>query len=598
MKKIILAGAFACAIAPAFAESTPTYDLGTLVVTATRTPTPVRELLNDISVLTQEDIQRAGHATLPELLRTLPGIEFSANGGAGTNSSVFIRGANANHTLVLIDGMRINSATTGTTALEKIPLGQIERIEVLRGPGSHLYGSEAIGGVIQIFTKAGGATPSVHFGGGVGSRGLYQANVGGNGKFGEVNFNLEVAHEGTDSFSAIGNPTSTSYNPDNDAYRNTSVNTKLSYHLNAQHEFGATGFHSKGKGHFDTSRTSDSRNKQTLAAYSLYSHNRFLPNWQSQFRIGRSFDDLLSLSTTTWTKFRTDQDQISWQNNFETGVGRFTLGTEHNWQRVTSTTAYNVDHRNVHSYFAGYQGRFGAHSMQLNARNDDNSQFGSHVTGSMAYGYQFTSTWRASASIGTAFRAPTFNELYFPNYGVSTLRPERAVNQEIALHYDHAAQHVSLVYFDNKISDLIISGSTVSQTQRAAITGATLSYQGRVENFNLRTSVTLQDPRNETDHSLLSRRAKQTATFGVDRQWGAWSFGGDIVASGMRYSGSGNTGRMGGYTVFNLNTAYQYSKELNFLARLNNAFNKQYELVQYYNTPDRNFFIGFDYHPK
>ena len=598
MKKIILAGAFACAIAPAFAESTPTYDLGTLVVTATRTPTPVRELLNDISVLTQEDIQRAGHATLPELLRTLPGIEFSANGGAGTNSSVFIRGANANHTLVLIDGMRINSATTGTTALEKIPLGQIERIEVLRGPGSHLYGSEAIGGVIQIFTKAGGATPSVHFGGGVGSRGLYQANVGGNGKFGEVNFNLEVAHEGTDSFSAIGNPTSTSYNPDNDAYRNTSVNTKLSYHLNAQHEFGATGFHSKGKGHFDTSRTSDSRNKQTLAAYSLYSHNRFLPNWQSQFRIGRSFDDLLSLSTTTWTKFRTDQDQISWQNNFETGVGRFTLGTEHNWQRVTSTTAYNVDHRNVHSYFAGYQGRFGAHSMQLNARNDDNSQFGSHVTGSMAYGYQFTSTWRASASIGTAFRAPTFNELYFPNYGVSTLRPERAVNQEIALHYDHAAQHVSLVYFDNKISDLIISGSTVSQTQRAAITGATLSYQGRVENFNLRTSVTLQDPRNETDHSLLSRRAKQTATFGVDRQWGAWSFGGDIVASGMRYSGSGNTGRMGGYSVFNLNTAYQYSKELNFLARLNNAFNKQYELVQYYNTPDRNFFIGFDYHPK
>lgn len=598
MKKIILAGALACAIAPAFAESTPTYDLGTLVVTATRTPTPVRELLNDISVLTQEDIQRAGHATLPELLRTLPGIEFSANGGAGTNSSVFIRGANANHTLVLIDGMRINSATTGTTALEKIPLGQIERIEVLRGPGSHLYGSEAIGGVIQIFTKAGGATPSVHFGGGVGSRGLYQANVGGNGKFGEVNFNLEVTHEGTDSFSAIGNPTSTSYNPDNDAYRNTSVNTKLSYHLNAQHEFGATGFHSKGKGHFDTSRTSDSRNKQTLAAYSLYSHNRFLPNWQSQFRIGRSFDDLLSLSTTTWTKFRTDQDQISWQNNFETGVGRFTLGTEHNWQRVTSTTAYNVDHRNVHSYFAGYQGRFGAHSMQLNARNDDNSQFGSHVTGSMAYGYQFTPTWRASASIGTAFRAPTFNELYFPNYGVSTLRPERAVNQEIALHYDHAAQHVSLVYFDNKISDLIISGSTVSQTQRAAITGATLSYQGRVENFNLRTSVTLQDPRNETDHSLLSRRAKQTATFGVDRQWGAWSFGGDIVASGMRYSGNGNTGRMGGYTVFNLNTAYQYSKELSFLARLNNAFNKQYELVQYYNTPDRNFFIGFDYHPK
>ena len=599
MKKIILAGAPACAIAPAFAESTPTYDLGTLVVTATRTPTPVRELLNDISVLTQEDIQRAGHATLPELLRTLPGIEFSANGGAGTNSSVFIRGANANHTLVLIDGMRINSATTGTTALEKIPLGQIERIEVLRGPGSHLYGSEAIGGVIQIFTKAGGATPSVHFGGGVGSRGLYQANVGGNGKFGEVNFNLEVAHEGTDSFSAIGNPTSTSYNPDNDAYRNTSVNTKLSYHLNAQHEFGATGFHSKGKGHFDAGLAFDSRNKQTLAAYSLYSHNRFLPNWQSQFRIGRSFDDLLSLSTTTWTKFRTDQDQISWQNNFETGVGRFTLGTEHNWQRVTSTTAYNVDHRNVHSYFAGYQGRLGAHSMQLNARNDDNSQFGNHSTGSAAYGYQFTKAWRGSAGIGTAFRAPTFNELYFPNFGNANLQPETALNSEVAVHYDQGAHHASLVYFDNRIDNLIaFVSSTFLQVQDARITGTTLSYNGRVSDFGVRGSITLQDARNENDHSRLNRRAQQTATFGVDRQWGAWTFGGDMIAAGMRYSGTGNTLPMGGYTVFNLNTAYRYSKELSFQARLNNVFNKQYELVQTYNTPDRNFFIGFDYHPK
>lgn len=228
------------------------------MVTATRTPTPVRELLNDISVITQEDIQRAGQASLPELLRTVPGVEFTSNGGAGTNSSVFIRGANANHTLVLIDGMRINSATTGTTALEKIPLAQIDHIEILRGPGSSLYGSEAIGGVIQIFTKSGTATPSFHLGGGIGSRGLYQVNTGGNGKLGETNFNLEVAHESTDSFSAIGDSASTSYNADTDPYRNTSASLKLSHRLNDRHEFGATGFYSNGKGHFDASRITGS----------------------------------------------------------------------------------------------------------------------------------------------------------------------------------------------------------------------------------------------------------------------------------------------------------------------------------------------------
>ena len=532
MKKTILAGALACAFTPAFAEDISTYDLGKLVVTATRTPTPVRELLNDISVITQEDTQRAGQASLPELLRTVPGVEFTSNGGAGTNSSVFIRGANANHTLVLIDGMRINSATTGTTALEKIPLAQIDHIEILRGPGSSLYGSEAIGGVIQIFTKSGTATPSFHLG-------------GGNGKLGETNFNLEVAHESTDSFSAIGDPASSSYNSDNDPYRNTSASLKLSHRLNDRHEFGATGFYSNGKGHFDASRIYDSRNNQTLAAYGFYSRNRFLPHWQSQLQIGRSFDDLRSLSTTTWTKFRTDQEQLSWQNDFETGAGRFTLGTEHNWQHVTSTTRYTVTKRNVHSYFTGYQGRFGAHSMQLNARNDDNSQFGSHTTGSAAYGYQFAPAWRASASIGTAFRAPSFNELYFPNYGVATLRPEKAVNKEIGAHYDQGAQHVSLVYFENRITDLINSGSVVSQTQRARITGSTLSYQGRVEAFNVRASTTWQRPIDESNGTLLQRRAKQTASIGFDRPFGAWSAGMDVLASGYRYDRANNTNRLG-----------------------------------------------------
>ncbi|MBI5751361.1 MAG: TonB-dependent receptor [Hydrogenophilales bacterium] len=607
MRKTILTGAIACAIAPAFAEDTPTtFDLGMIVVTATRIPTPVRELLNDISVITEEEIQRAGQATLPELLRTLPGVEFSANGGAGTNSSVFIRGANANHTLVLIDGMRINSATSGTTALEKIPLGQIERIEVLRGPGSHLYGSEAIGGVIQIFTKSGGATPGFHFGGGVGSRGLHQANAGGNGKLGEVSFNLEVANESTDSFSALGNPAHTFYNADNDPYRNTSVNGKLGYTLAPGHELSLTGFHSVGRTHYDSKSTTpsipasfDFRNEQTLSSYALQSRNQFRPEWQSTLRIGTSTDDLRTATLNShWDQIRTDQDQVLWQNDITTRIGVVTLGAEHLDQQVTSNTVYAVTHRTVMSYLTGYRGKFDAHSLQLNLRHDDNSQFGGHLTKSLAYGYQLNREWRGTASIGTAFNAPTFNNLYYPG-GNPNLKPETAINRELSLHHERGSRHASLTVFDNRINQLITySGTTPVQIQSARITGAALAYQARFDEYGVHASATWQDPRNETSKLLLNRRAKQTATAGIDRQWNAWNFGSDVVAAGKRFDDTNNTKRMGGYTVFNLNAANRYSKDLSFLARLNNAFNKQYELARDYNTPDRNVFIGFDYHPQ
>lgn len=610
MKSSLIAGAIACALTPAFAEEVQTFDMGEIVVTATRTPKPVRELLNDISVITAEDIARSGQTTLPELLRTLPGIEFSSNGGPGTTSSLYIRGTNANHALVLLDGLRLNAATTGSAALENIPLAQIERIEVLRGPGSHLYGSEAIGGVVQIFTRSGAATPSFHVGAGVGSHKGYKAQAGGNGKLGDINFNLEVAHESTDSFSAIGNPASPYYNADTDPYRNTSVSGKLGYTLAPGHELSLSAFQSMGAAHYDAyPKSFDSRDRQTLSAYALQSRDRFRPGWESLLRIGTSADDLRTATTTGgWSQIRTDQNQALWQNDITTRVGLLTLGTERVEQRVTSDTAYALKQRTIQSYFAGYQGHFDAHSVQLNLRDDRNSQFGSHVTTSAAYGYQFTPAWRASGSIGTAFRAPSFNDLYWPasSYGAGNpnLKPEESLNREAALHFDQGAHHASVTWFDNRIANLINWSQTSpgfyqpSNVNRARITGTTFAYSGRFADYTVRASATFQNPLDRDTRLLLNRRARRTATAGVERQAGNWSFGGDVVASSLRYDDTANTKRLGGYAVLNLNAAYRYSRELSFVARLNNALDKQYELAQYYNTPDRNVFVGFDYHPK
>lgn len=598
LKQRLIAGAIACAFTPAIAADVQTFDMGEIVVTATRTPTPVRELLNDISVLTQEDIQQAGQTTLPELLRTLPGVEFISNGGPGTTSNVYLRGTNPNHTLVLIDGLRINSATNGTSALEKLSLGQIERIEVLRGPGSHLYGSEAIGGVIQIFARS-GKTPGFHASAGIGSRNLFSASLGGNTRIGATRLNMTVSHESTDGFSALGNAANTRYNPDNDAYRNTSINAGIAHAIDKHHEFGANAFYSDGAAHYDgsTNRTFDSRNKQTLAAYSLYSRNRFLPDWQSLLRLGTSSDNLLTAGNTDWSQIRTDQNQLIWQNDIDTRAGLVTLGTERVEQRVrSSTTNFAVKQRDIQSYFAGYQGRFEAHNLQLNARSDRNSQFGSHVTKSLAYGYRFTPQWRATASVGTAFRAPTFNELYYPVFGNPNLQPESALNKEASLHYDHGAHHVSWVHFENRIHNLIAyASSTYLQTQDARISGDTLDFHGRMGDYNLRASLTHQKAVDAASGLRLTRRAREYATLGADRHLAKWSLGGEVLASGARYDDTANAVRMGGYTVLNLTAGYRYSKELHFLARLNNAFDKQYELARDYNTPDRNIFVGFNY---
>lgn len=592
------------------AETIPTYTGDEIVVTATRTPKPVRELLNDTSVITQEQIALAGTASLTELLRSQPGIEFTSNGGMGSTSSIYIRGTNPNHALVLIDGMRVNSATAGSTALEKISLNQIERIEILRGPGSHLYGSEAIGGVVQIFTKSGKGAAGFNASAGIGSDNLQSLSVGGHSQVGATSFSLQVSHLGTDGFSATNSSNTSYFNPDNDGYRNTSLSGKVSREIDQDNEVGATAFYSNGTTHYDSSpKTFDFRNEQTLSAYGLYSRNRFLPDWQSQLRLGSSMDKLLTLATNgTWGQIRTDQDQLQWQNDIATRVGLVTLGTERVEQHITSDTAYSLKDRTIQAYFAGYQGKFDAHSMQLNLRSDQNSQYGTHVTKSLGYGYQINPQWRANGSVGTAFRAPSFNDLYWPSsqYGAGNpnLRPERAINQEVSLHYSSGLHETSLTHFENRITDLIDWAETSpffyqpSNVSKARITGTTLSYAGKLGEHRVHASATWQKPVDANSGLLLNRRAKETATLGIEHPLGNWLLGTDIIASGMRYDDIANTKKMGGYAVLNLSANYAYSKDMKFLLRLNNSLDKQYELVRTYNTPGRNIFLGVNYQPR
>ena len=576
-----------------------------VVVTATRTPRIAAELLNDVSVISAEDIARSGQSSLADLLRSIPGVDVANNGGPGKVTSVFLRGANSAHTLVLVDGMRINSATVGATALEHIPLAQIDRIEVLRGPASSLYGADAIGGVIQIFTKApkGPVKPTLDVG--VGSYGTYSADAGWSGEVDGTLFGLQAGHYETAGFTAIKNPASSSFNPDADGYRNANFSGQVARRFGSDHEVGARVFYSDGLSHYDSSYPSrgfDFRLAQTLSSSQLYSRNRLASNWQSVLRYGESEDSSTNITdAASRSLFRTRQGQLSWQNDIKLGDHVLIAGIERLNQKVDGDTSYVVSERVITSALAGFQGRFGDHRLQLNLRNDANSQFGNRTTGMAGYGYQLTPALRASASTGTGFNAPSFNQLYFPGYGVPTLRPEQALNREAALHFDNGNDQAGIVYYRNRVTDLIVNtGPSFAPTNigEAHLTGASLTYKGRLGNYQVRANLDLQDPKDAATGNLLPRRAKQHLSASLTRAFGRWTVGTELSASSERYDDAANTKRLGGYGIVNTYLDYAIEPNWSVMARFNNLFNKSYELVRDYGVPGANFFVALRYQPR
>lgn len=591
----------------AFAEELPLYQLDDMVVTATRSPQPIGNLVADVSIIPAADIRAAGQSTLVELLQTQPGVEISSNGGPGASASVYLRGANAGHTLVLIDGMRVGSATTGSTALENIPLDQIERIEILRGPASHLYGSDAIGGVIQIFTRSGKGTPTANFSAGIGSFNTQTLSAGYGGELGDNRFSIQAGHRESDGISsyAPGNPSYSGQNQDKDGHRNTNLSIKLARTLAAGHEIGVDGFASQGRSHYDGYSSSiDYYRDQSLSTFNVYSKNRINDHWQSLVRISTGADHSSEYSAVK-DVINTDQNQFLWQNDLDVGPGTALLGVERLEQKVSGTSAYSVSSRTIQSWFAGYQAQAGQHRFQANLRNDDNSQFGSHATGHFGYGYQLAPQWRVGAGLGSAFKAPSFNDLYWPNAGNPDLRPERSRNKEASLHYDGGMHHFSAVYFDNQVSDLIAwmpiaPGSWTwkpANVNEASLRGITLSGATILGDFRLDANLTLQQPEDSNTGKTLINRAEKHGTVKLGRELGAWKLAGEWVFSGDRYGDAGNTLKMGGYGLLNASASYALNKTWTFQARANNLFDRQYELARGYNTPGVNVFVGVRYQP-
>lgn len=603
MKKSPLLVALLCAFTPIAQAATDTLD--EVVVTATRQPQALSKTLSDVSVLNEKEIRASGAPDVATLLRSLAGVEVVQSGGLGAQSSTFMRGTNSNQVLVLLDGVRINSATTGSTAIEHIMLDSIARIEVVRGNVSSLYGSEAIGGVIQLFTKQGHGTPAATASAGIGSHGTQRLAAGVSGAVNDTTFSINLARVKTDGVSAINPQLVPSANPNNNGYDNNTLNAQIKHALNADHILSATAFSTRGNNSYDSAfglPTDLNTSVNKIDKFSLASDAQLTEMWHSQVRLAQGADENnASLNGTPAFRYRTQSNQLAWQNDFRIAQGQqLNAAAEYLAQSVASDTRYTQTTRKVNSVLAGYTGEYGAQQVQLNLRQDNYSDFGTASTGLLAYGITFAESWRATASFSNAFKAPTFNDMYYPlsfgYQGNPNLKPERSRNKEVGLHYAANQQRVDAVFFDNRISDLIAVNAAFTTTvniNQAQITGQELSYAGDFGTSHLKANVTLQNPHDSLTGKPLLRRAKQFGTIAASHDYASFNVGAEVRYSGTKQDTGART--LPGYSLLNLTTRYSINTHLDVLARLDNVFNRNYAEVYSYNTLGRTLFVGLNY---
>lgn len=619
----LLTGCFAGA---AFAQETGDIEEKTLepvVVTASRIEQLQKDAIPNTTVITSETIQNKKLADLPSLLKSEAGIDFARTGGAGQTTSVFMRGTEARQMLVILDGIPIRDAVGAGTVemLAHIQPDQIDRIEVVRGNVSAIYGSGAMGGVIQIFTKQGTGKPTANVFAEYGSDSTTKIGAGVSGRSDAgTSFALSATRYRTDGFSAI-NENGYGYNSDDDYDRNISVSASLSQKLNKDHELGLNLFMYDAK--FDMDGSADmngsganfddsGKSKQWTGA--IYSKNRLTQDWLSTVTVSHTdikrkyrYDNIQFSEFSTKSNFHSETSMLQWDNQVALSADwMVTAGVDFGNDKAE---AYSENYsRDRYSVYAGLLGKIGAHNLQANVRYDHVDDAGADTTGYLGYSYDLASSWKLLASVSTSFLAPTLDQQYadadmghgYRIVGNRNLKSERSTNYEAGIQYAKGKDIIRLTAFEWHTRDLIQYGtdpvtyySTYYNVSRAKNTGAELTAQTEIFGVDISSNLTWQNPKDRENDVQLGRRAKFFGSLNVSKTFGQWYLGGDIQYTGHRPDGSYEGAyNLGSYTLVNLNARYNINKNISLYARIENLFDKEYETAYGYNQPDRGAYVG------
>ena len=642
-------------------QSTDEIQLSPVVISATRTSQLSDSVLPSTSLITQQMIRDSQAVDLADLLRHEAGIEILQNGGIGTQASIQMRGANSRQVLILLDGVEIDSLSTGQAPFEQIMLNQIENIEIVRGNISALYGSKAMGGVIRISTFTSQANQAIRTAVTFGPYHSRGAHINLHKKFAETSMQLKLSRQLSESFPPLNQEQFPQTNQQDHSYHNTSIASQLTQPFNRNWVGGLRFFQSEGTTQSPPPSGSPNDVSDTYSATKILSaflEGAINPQWNMQFILAQNQDinhnhffNSRTIQTST-SQFDTINRKLAWQNEIVLSRNACTIVTseqktrhaEHsdetahdstarNEYRATpylghavgcaeasstllfgyeyltqmlTTSSYTPPARTINAFFLGYQIHLDKQQLQANIRHDRYSDFGYANSFFLGYGYAFTPSLKAYLNLSNAFRAPSFNDLYFPNYSNVSLQAEHANSLEIGLQYAQAAQRVRLSVFktryknliDYQLSDPIYGYTTPFNIGQAVTQGIETTITSQLaNNTEVRASTTWQISKNQIDNTALTGRAHHFANLHMIKKWQRFQLGIALQIMGQRIDRA-TQHPLSGYSLFDTTLSYQPDKNWTLRTKVANVFDRPYQTIYGYNTPRRGLYITLAWQPS
>ena len=608
----------AAALAHPTAQAQAPTRLPLVTVIASREPLPLDQVTSDVVVIDKQRIRESTADSMEDLLRREAGVQLSRTGGPGHAAGILMRGASTSSTLVLVDGVRVGSATLAQVEFEAISLAQIERIEVLRGPGSSLYGADALGGVVLITTKPGEGPVSLSGHAAFGEYGSRDGDVGISGAHSGFDYAASISGEKSHGVSTLrpgdqfGN-----YNPDRDGYNRRTFQARLGYTLAPGHRVAASVIDTRLNSQYDASEfggppsfaqdPSPNFRARLNTQVASFSYDGVInPLWTTRVQLALNEDKSVDGANFP-ERFVTRRNQYTWQNVLTLAARQQLVAVVERLEERAESSAFDAHKQRHNSSLAlGYAGLFGAHLLSADVRHDDNSVYGNSTTGRLGYGYEIGHGLTARALYGTTYRAPSFNDLFYAGYGVPDIRPERGRSAEIGLNWRRGDSQASLTLYRNRVRQLInyepdrnfcpadpsYDFGCARNVDRARLQGATLSAGHRFGALGLRATVDLLSAKDATTHARLNRRAKHQETLAADYQIDAWTLGATLLTVGDRPDGGK---RLGGYSTLDLQARWKLTSHWQLEAKVLNVADRDIEPARDYRSPGRQAWLGVRY---
>ncbi len=559
----------------------------TVVVTANRFEQKLDSTTAPVVVVTKQEIENIQATDLLDVLNTLPGIQVARNGGYGQASSIFVRGTNDTHTLVLIDGARVGSSTTGTASLSVIPLVSVARIEYLRGPRAAVYGSDALGGVINIITDS--SSEETELGAVYGSDNYRDVKALTSGYISDqLHASLGYEFQDVDGYSVksgVGNE-------DDDGYLSRNLTSNVDYKFNDQWQANLLVLLHNGRVDFDSADNFTTEQNYNVVSNLKYRSDKF----NSQFMVAANQD---KRETPAYgSTYETLRQEIHWANQYLVSDS-WTVGGGIEWYvDDVSKSSIKYDETSRDNTAAYLMTTFNSeqYDAEASVRHDDNQRYGENNTWQLGLGYKINDTYRLTANGGTAYHAPTFNQLYYPNYGNPDLKPEESQNVEIALNASYELADIRLSGFRNDIDNLISGqGTSVASYNEVLIKGAELEFDFDTGPFSHKVSYDYMDAKDKDTGNQLRRRSKHSAKWNSSYSVDSWILSMTYIYQGTRFDDVDNTDVLGAYSLFDFAVAYQFDNGIKLGSKLTNAFDKDYETADGYNTAGSKVYMSIDY---